>query len=253
MRMILKPLWIVFGGWDYSPVNYLPWMLPHSAFTHNKLCSYMWSTVQLTLQCSCCTAEPCWKTLVWCSTQLTSLESGDDSAFSEAQHRNPSSSCLHCAQCRQCTQQSVTVPKMLNQYRYFFSSTKYFRYRYRIGTFRRQIFPIPVLILFFYIIFYRYWFQDVCSGSKFFRYWLRDFFPVPNFSDSTKKQKNSRYLEFPVPVRHTLVDSVQPQWKVCTVCSMRIAAQPHSIQALASACRLRWCLPQCIISNCDNS
>ena len=60
--------------------------------------------------------------------------------------------------------------------------------------FRYQIFPIPVPILF--------------SGTKFFRYRFRYFFPVPIFSDTgsgtTKKIKNSRYREFPVPVCHTL-------------------------------------------------
>merc|ERR1739844_104174 len=88
---------------------------------------------------------------------------------------------------------------------------KIFRYRhlYDTGThyksskfqnfgdgnkFRYQIFPIPVPGLF--------------SGTKFFRYRFRDFFPVPIFSDTgsdtTKKMKNSRYREFPVPVCHTL-------------------------------------------------
>merc|ERR1711983_763031 len=88
-----------------------------------------------------------------------------------------------------------------------FSGTKFFRYRFRYfftvpnfsdtGTetfFRSQIFPIPVPILFY--------------GTKFFRYRYRDFFPVPIFSDTgsdtTKKMKNSRYREFPVPVRRTL-------------------------------------------------
>ena len=69
-------------------------------------------------------------------------------------------------------------------------------------------------------------------GTKFFRYWFRDFFPIPNFTDissetffryqfvpipvprlfpvlicsnTTKKIENSRYREFPVPVRHTLM------------------------------------------------
>ena len=45
-------------------------------------------------------------------------------------------------------------------------------------------------------------------GTKFFRYRFRDFFPVPISSDTgtdtTQKIKNSRYREFPVPVRHTL-------------------------------------------------
>ena len=61
--------------------------------------------------------------------------------------------------------------------------------------FRYQIFSIPIPVLF--------------SGTKFFRYRNRYFFPVPNFSDTgsdtTKKNENSRYREFPVPVRHTLV------------------------------------------------
>ena len=72
----------------------------------------------------------------------------------------------------------------------------FFRYQFRY-FFRYQIFPIPVPILF--------------SGTKFFRYRYRYFFPVPNFSDTgsdtTKKNENSRYREFPVPVRHTLVST----------------------------------------------
>ena len=71
------------------------------------------------------------------------------------------------------------------------------RYQYRYFFFRYQIFPIPVPILF--------------SGTKFFRYRYRYFFPVPNFSDTgsdtTKKNENSRYREFPVPVSHTLADT----------------------------------------------
>ena len=63
--------------------------------------------------------------------------------------------------------------------------------------FRYQIFSIPIPVLF--------------SGTKFFRYRFRDFFPVPIFSDTgsntTKKMKNSRYREFPVPVRHTLLET----------------------------------------------
>ena len=100
------------------------------------------------------------------------------------------------------------------------SGTKFFRYRFRYhqkkwkipstgtGThykcskckkkfeknlFRYQIFPIPVPRPF--------------SGTKFFRYRFRDFFPVPIFSDTSKKMKNSRYREFPVPVCHTLEHS----------------------------------------------
>ena len=99
----------------------------------------------------------------------------------------------------------------------------FFRYQFRY-FFRYQIFPIPVPILF--------------SGTKFFRYRYRYFFPVPNFSDTgsgtffryqilpipvprlfsgtifsdtTKKMKNSRYREFPVPVCHTLAGNIISQ------------------------------------------
>ena len=68
--------------------------------------------------------------------------------------------------------------------------------------FRYQIFPIPVPRLF--------------SGTKFFRYRFRDFFPVPIFfdtgSDTTKNMKNSRYREFPVPVRRTLLIDHWHRW-----------------------------------------
>merc|ERR1712208_183023 len=50
------------------------------------------------------------------------------------------------------------------------------------------------------------------SGTKFFRYRFRDFFPVPIFSDTgsdtTKNMKNSRYREFPVTVRQTLLSTI---------------------------------------------
>ena len=93
----------------------------------------------------------------------------------------------------------------VKQYRYFFLVPNFL---IQIPVFfTYQIFPISVPRLF--------------SGTKIFRYWFRDFFPVPNFSDTgsdtTKKMKNSRYREFPVPVRHTLLwredsssDPVQP-------------------------------------------
>ena len=100
-------------------------------------------------------------------------------------------------------QQCVTVPKILNDTDTFFSGTKCFRYRYRY-FFRYQIFPIPVPRLF--------------SGTKFFRYRFRYFFPVPIFSDTgsdtTKKMKNSRYREFPVPVRHTLASSMEDDMEI---------------------------------------
>ena len=97
----------------------------------------------------------------------------------------------------------IPVPRL-------FSGTKFFRYRFRYhqkkwkipgsgtGThyksskfkifgdknqLRYQFFPIPVPRPF--------------SGTKFFRYRFRDFFPVPNFSDTgsdtTNKMTNSRY------------------------------------------------------------
>ena len=99
-----------------------------------------------------------------------------------------------------------------------FSGTKYFRYRY--------LFPVPNIFdtdtgTFSGTKFSRYRFRDFFPipnftdtgsetffGTKFFRYRFRDFFPVPIFSDTgtdtTKKMKNSRYREFPVPIRHTL-------------------------------------------------
>ena len=52
-------------------------------------------------------------------------------------------------------------------------------------NFRYQIFSIPVLRLF--------------SGTKFFRYRFRDFFPVPNFSD-TGSETFFRYQFFSIPV-----------------------------------------------------
>ena len=48
-------------------------------------------------------------------------------------------------------------------------------------------------------------------GTKCSRYRFRDFFTVPicsdTGSDTTEKMENSRYREFPVPVRHTLLVS----------------------------------------------
>ena len=113
-----------------------------------------------------------------------------------------------------------------NQFRYqifpipvprLFSGTKFCRYRFRdffpvpnfsdtgSETFSRyQFFPIPVPRLF--------------HGTKFFRYRFRDFFPVPicsdTGSDTTKKMKNSRYREFPVPVRHTLIEGIFPAFSL---------------------------------------
>ena len=99
----------------------------------------------------------------------------------------------------------IPVPRL-------FSGTKFFRYRFRYhqkkwkipgsgtGThykfskfkkicdknlLRYQIFPIPVPRPF--------------SGTKFFRYRFRDFFPVPNFSD-TGSETFFRYQFFPIPV-----------------------------------------------------
>ena len=149
MRMRLKSLWIVFGGWDYSPVNYLPWMLPHSAFTHNKLCSYMWSTVQLTLQCRALleniglmqhtaefTGEWIWFRIQW---------------GSEAQHRNP----VRVA----CTMHSV--------------HSRVWRYPKDTDTFffPYQIFQIPIP--------HRYFLAPNFSDTEsetFFRY---HFLPIP--------------------------------------------------------------------------
>ena len=68
------------------------------------------------------------------------------------------------------------------------------RYRYRYFFSRYQIFTIPILVLFPVQIF-----SDTGSetfyGTKFYRYRFRDFFPVPNFSDTTRKNE-----QFPVPV-----------------------------------------------------
>ena len=44
------------------------------------------------------------------------------------------------------------------------------------------------------------------SGTKFVRYRNRDFFPVPNFSD-TGTDTTKKNEKFPVPVRHTLPPS----------------------------------------------
>ena len=57
------------------------------------------------------------------------------------------------------------------------------RYRYRY-FFRYQIFTIPIPVLF--------------SGTKFFRYRFRDFFPIPNFTD-TGSETFFRYHIFPIP------------------------------------------------------
>ena len=63
----------------------------------------------------------------------------------------PASSCVHL-----CPPQCVTIPsKMLND------TDTFFRY---------QIFPISIPVLFF--------------GTKYFRYRFRDFFPIPNFTDT---------------------------------------------------------------------
>ena len=51
------------------------------------------------------------------------------------------------------------------RYRYRFSGTKYFRYRYQY-FFQYQIFP------------------RLFSDTKFYRYRFRDFFPIPNFTDT---------------------------------------------------------------------
>ena len=75
------------------------------------------------------------------------------------------------------------------RYRYFFG-TKFFQYRFR------DFFPLP---------------NSTDTGSEtfcryqFFQIPVPRLFPVPICSDTTKKMKNSRYREFPVPVRHTLV------------------------------------------------
>ena len=63
---------------------------------------------------------------------------------------------------------------------------------------------------------------DTFSGNKYFCYRFRDFFPIPNFSDTAgsktffryqffpipvlipQTNEHSRYRGFPVPVRHTL-------------------------------------------------
>ena len=90
----------------------------------------------------------------------------------------------------QVPQQCVTVPKMLND------TDTFIRY---------QIFSIPIPVLFSVPNF-------LDTGSEtFFRYSILPI-PVPRLFSSTKffqyrfqyHQKNSRYREFPVPVRHTL-------------------------------------------------
>merc|ERR1719397_2180152 len=96
---------------------------------------------------------------------------------------------------------SDTTRKMKNsRYRYLYGTGSHYKSLKFLNfgnetQFRYQIFPIPVPRLF--------------SGTKFDRYRFRDFFPVPicsdTGSDTTKKIENSRYREFPVPVRHTLL------------------------------------------------
>ena len=136
---------------------------------------------------------------------------------------------------RFCGYQCVTVPKILNDtdIPILFSCTKYFRYRCRYFI-RYQICPIPVPRLFQAPNFSdtgsdttrkfplpiinlqnsKKLATKISSGTKFFRYRFRDFFPVPNFSDTGFEtfygtnffryhQKNEN---FPVPVCHTLVD-----------------------------------------------
>ena len=75
------------------------------------------------------------------------------------------------------------------------SSIKIIRYRFR-DFFLVPNFTIPILRFF--------------PGTKFLRYQFRYFFLVPICSnigsDTTKNMKNSRYREFPIPVRHTLLD-----------------------------------------------
>ena len=94
----------------------------------------------------------------------------------------------------------------VKRYRYFFSGTKFFRYRYQY-FFQYQIFLISVPRLF--------------SDTKFYLYRFPDFFPVrictDTGSDTTKKMKNSRYRKFPgTGTSHSEGGPFPFDWKVLT-------------------------------------
>ena len=60
------------------------------------------------------------------------------------------------------------------------------------------LFPVPYISntdtgTFFGTKFFRYRFGDFFFDTKFDRYGFGDIFPVPNFSNTTRKMKNSRY------------------------------------------------------------
>ena len=74
----------------------------HAVTVHNSLCGYIVVALQ----------SLAGKHWFDSAVQLAALESGDDSAFSEAQHRNPSTSPLHkvgtlCKVCVLCVVQSA--------------------------------------------------------------------------------------------------------------------------------------------------
>ena len=95
----------------------------------------------------------------------------------------------------------IPVPNIFDNDTGTFFGTKFFRYRFRDffpilnftdtdsdTFFRYQIFPItPEIMKNSRYPLEMFWipkFPKISSGTKFFRYRFRDFFPVPNFSDT---------------------------------------------------------------------